>query len=89
MLTIDCVPRAFVELFPERTSIDGILAAFLTHGEPHILTKWDAWRRTWPSLQSFSDCMPILWLEFLQTSTCMAHKKLGANYIWVRAHETI
>lgn len=80
MLTIDCVPRTFIEILPEGTSIHGILAAFLTNGDPHILTKWDSWRRTWPNFQSFRDCMPILWLESLQTSTCMADKKLGSKY---------
>lgn len=80
MLTIDSVPRTFTELFPKRTPIHGILAAFLTHGESDFLEKWNAWHSTWPSLQSFKDSMPILWPEFLQSSKCMAHKEIGVDY---------
>lgn len=63
MLNIDSVPRSFVKLFPVETPIHGILAAFLTHGDPKLLKKWDTWRNTWPNLQSFRDCMPMLWAE--------------------------
>ena len=63
MLNIDSVPRPFVKLFPNETPTHGILAAFLTHGDPQLLKEWDPWRRTWPSLQSFKDCLPMLWAE--------------------------
>ncbi|KAL6232557.1 hypothetical protein BDW75DRAFT_247108 [Aspergillus navahoensis] len=63
MLTIDCVPPSFLELFPKQMSRHGILAAFLTHGGPEVLARWDAWTATWPTMQSFKECLPILWLE--------------------------
>ncbi|OJJ83430.1 uncharacterized protein ASPGLDRAFT_74880 [Aspergillus glaucus CBS 516.65] len=75
MLTIDSVPQTFTELFPKRTPIHRILAAFLTHGESYFLEKWNAWHSTWPSLQSFRDCMPILWPEFLQSSKIFSKTK--------------
>ncbi|CAG8233754.1 unnamed protein product [Penicillium salamii] len=49
MLTIDCVPREFIDRFPHETSVYGILAAFLTHGDAKLLERWATWRNTWPS----------------------------------------
>lgn len=65
MLTIDCVPKEFVDRFPHETSVHGILAAFLTHGDAKLLKRWDAWRKTWPSRQDFQESLPILWPENL------------------------
>jgi SET domain len=63
MLTIDCIPSSFTQKFPDGTSIHTILAAFLTHGEPALLKKWDSWRRVWPSRNDFEQSLPILWSE--------------------------
>ncbi|KAJ6051501.1 uncharacterized protein N7446_006133 [Penicillium canescens] len=63
MLTIDCVPREFVDRFPHEASIHGILAAFLTHGDAGLLDYWAAWRKIWPSRQHFQESLPVLWSE--------------------------
>ena len=75
MLTIDCVPRSFVNLFLDGKSIHGILAAFLTHGDPDLLKRWDNWREVWPTRQDFEDSMPILWPEHLRASNTTFHSK--------------
>ena len=79
MLTIDCVPKTFAELFPEGTPIQGILAAFLTHGDVGSLENWRGWRDTWPDPQSFRDCMSISWINKLQ-SACVEQGKSGTSY---------
>jgi hypothetical protein len=64
MLTIDCVPREFVDRFPHEASVHGILAAFLTHGDASSLEHWATWRKTWPSRQHFQESLPVLWPEY-------------------------
>lgn len=68
MLTIDSIPSSFTSQFPAGTSIHGILAAFLTHGDPALLKHLDAWRRVWPSFDEFEDSMPVLWPAHLRVS---------------------
>ncbi|CAG8144510.1 unnamed protein product [Penicillium nalgiovense] len=63
MLTIDCVPREFVDRFPHEASVHGILAAFLTHGDASLLDHWATWRKTWPSREHFQESLPVLWPE--------------------------
>lgn len=79
MLTIDCVPKTFVELFPDSTSTHAILAAFLTHGDTSLLAKWKGWRDSWPDIQSFRSCMPISWGNPLE-STLVDGGELGTNH---------
>lgn len=79
MLTIDCIPKTFVELFPERTSTHGILAAFLSHGDTSLLAKWKEWRDSWPDLQSFKNCMPISWVN-APWSPSVEHGELGTSH---------
>lgn len=81
MLTIDCVPASFVDLFPDGISIHGILAAFLTHGDTDSLKQWDAWRKVWPSRQDFEDSMPILWPEHLRVSNSTFRSSPPASHI--------
>jgi hypothetical protein len=61
MLSIDSIPAAFVNLFNGNISLQGLLAAFFTHGDPQLLQKYDIWKATWPSMGDFEDGMPILW----------------------------
>ncbi|PWY88936.1 ribosomal N-lysine methyltransferase [Aspergillus heteromorphus CBS 117.55] len=68
MLTIDSIPESFTARFHPATSIHGIMAAFLTHGDPALLQALDPWRRVWPTYQEFEDCMPVLWPEHLRVS---------------------
>ncbi|KAE8353124.1 hypothetical protein BDV28DRAFT_148373 [Aspergillus coremiiformis] len=68
MLSIDSIPSSFVDLFPKGTSIHGILAAYLTHGDPKTLKELDAWRNVWPSWQELEDSTPILWPAHLRRS---------------------
>lgn len=66
MLTIDSIPASFLNRFPKETSVQCILAAFLTHGERSLTEKFDAWRAIWPDWNEFKDCMPLFWPEDLQ-----------------------
>ncbi|THC99943.1 hypothetical protein EYZ11_000522 [Aspergillus tanneri] len=68
MLTIDSIPPRFVDRFLGGSSIHGILAAFLTHGDGDTRERLEAWQKTWPSLQEFEDNMPMLWPEHLRAS---------------------
>ncbi|RAQ52614.1 ribosomal N-lysine methyltransferase [Aspergillus flavus] len=68
MLSIDSIPSSFVDLFPEGTSIHGILAAYLTHGDTKTLKGIDAWRNVWPNWQELEDSTPILWPSHLRRS---------------------
>lgn len=61
MFTIDSVPLSFIRRFPDGTSLHAILAAFLTHGDPVILKKWDIWRQVWPSRLEFEETLPLFW----------------------------
>ncbi|KAI2842327.1 hypothetical protein CBS11852_4352 [Aspergillus niger] len=68
MLTIDSIPSSFTSQFPLGTSIHGIMAAFLTHGDPSLLKNLEAWRSVWPSYDEFEDSMPVLWPAHLRVS---------------------
>lgn len=68
MLTIDSIPESFVSLFPAETSIHGVLAAFLTHGDPELLAELDAWRSVWPDWAEFESSMPVFWPARLRRS---------------------
>ncbi|KAE8131589.1 hypothetical protein BDV38DRAFT_275810 [Aspergillus pseudotamarii] len=68
MLSIDSIPSSFVDLFPDGTSIHGILAAYLTHGDVKTLKEIDAWRNVWPNWQELEDSTPILWPAHLRRS---------------------
>lgn len=68
MLSIDSIPSSFVDLFPEGSSIHGILAAYLTHGDAKALKEIDAWRNVWPNWQELEDSTPILWPAHLRRS---------------------
>ncbi|KAB8213940.1 hypothetical protein BDV33DRAFT_196527 [Aspergillus novoparasiticus] len=68
MLSIDSIPSSFVGLFQEGTSIHGILAAYLTHGDAKTLKGIDAWRNVWPNWQELEDSTPILWPPHLRRS---------------------
>lgn len=68
MLTIDSIPESFVSLFPEGASIHGILAAFLTHGDPGLLAELDPWRSVWPDWEEFESSMPVFWPARLRRS---------------------
>ncbi|KAL2829204.1 hypothetical protein BDW59DRAFT_37762 [Aspergillus cavernicola] len=72
MLTIDSIPSSFVDQFPKRTSIHGILAAFLTHGDPDLLAKLDTWRGVWPDWAEFENSMPVFWPERLRVSNSVS-----------------
>ncbi|KAL4939933.1 hypothetical protein BDV06DRAFT_230736 [Aspergillus oleicola] len=61
MLTIDSIPKEFVSLFPEGTPVQGILAAFLMHGDKKALAEMSTWRSVWPSWEEFQHSMPIFW----------------------------
>jgi hypothetical protein len=67
MYTIDCVPVSFVNKFLDGISIHGLLAAFLTHGDPKLLEKYSLWKAVWPTRQDFADGMPLLWPERLRS----------------------
>ncbi|RAL04794.1 ribosomal N-lysine methyltransferase [Aspergillus ibericus CBS 121593] len=75
MLTIDSIPSSFTSQFPSGTSIHGILAAFLTHGDPSLLRDVEPWQKVWPSFDEFEDSMPVLWPEHLRVS----NSSYGAN----------
>ncbi|RJE23211.1 SET domain protein [Aspergillus sclerotialis] len=66
MLTVNSIPPSFISKFPSGISVHGILAAFLTHGDPEDLQKYDLWKKVWPSRRDFEETMPILWPECLR-----------------------
>ncbi|KAL5335404.1 hypothetical protein BJX70DRAFT_401611 [Aspergillus crustosus] len=67
LLTIDSIPESFVSKLPPGTSIHGILAAFLTHGDRNLLKSLDPWRNVWPSWSEFEQTMPVFWPEQLRS----------------------
>ncbi|CAI7564541.1 unnamed protein product [Penicillium bialowiezense] len=69
MLNIDSIPEGFAARFPRQTSVHGILAAFLTHGDPEFLEKWALWRKIWPSRQDFVDSLPLMWPDVARLSS--------------------
>lgn len=64
MLSIDSIPSDFINLF-NGISTHGLLAAYLTHGDPKALKKYDLWKATWPTRPEFEEGMPILWSKEL------------------------
>lgn len=69
MFNIDSIPEGFAGRFPRQTSVHGILAAFLTHGDPSFLEKWALWRKIWPTRQDFADSLPFMWSDVTDTSS--------------------
>ncbi|OGE54453.1 hypothetical protein PENARI_c006G05102 [Penicillium arizonense] len=61
MIIADSIPTTFTKQFPEDIAVQALLAAYLTHGDAEDLSKWELWRKSWPSRQVFADSMPILW----------------------------
>ncbi|KAL4968340.1 ribosomal N-lysine methyltransferase [Aspergillus stella-maris] len=68
MLTIDSIPKAFLSCFPESTPVQGILAAFLTHGDQKALSKMSTWQSVWPPWSEFEESMPIFWTGTFRVS---------------------
>ncbi|TQB68964.1 hypothetical protein MPDQ_002472 [Monascus purpureus] len=70
MLTVDTIPESFIRKFgsPPNISVHGLLAAFLTHGDPEDLVKYDLWKSVWPTRKDFEDSMPCLWPRDLRIS---------------------
>ncbi|KAL4802474.1 hypothetical protein BDV18DRAFT_163876 [Aspergillus unguis] len=79
MITIDSIPKTFVELFPEGSSIHGILAAYLSHGDASSLDRWKEWRDTWPDPQFFKGSMPVSWVSDLESASA-AFQNSGTSY---------
>lgn len=61
MLRVEDIPSTFIEKLPEDIAVHGLLAAYLTHGTPDELSKYELWQKSWPSRKDFEDSMPILW----------------------------
>ncbi|OQE16810.1 hypothetical protein PENFLA_c026G09468 [Penicillium flavigenum] len=61
MLRVEDIPSTFVDTLPEDIAVQALLAAYLTHGAPDELSKYELWRKSWPSRKDFEDSMPILW----------------------------
>lgn len=61
ILTVDTLPTSFRDQFPEGTPVQAIMAAYLTHGSEQELSKYDLWRKAWPTRQDFEDSLPMLW----------------------------
>jgi hypothetical protein len=74
MLTIDCIPPSFVNKFVDGIPVHGLIAAFLTHGNPNLLKKYEPWCKVWPSRRDFEDTMPILWPECLRASNSISRR---------------
>ncbi|KAL4797910.1 ribosomal N-lysine methyltransferase [Aspergillus venezuelensis] len=68
MLTIDSIPKAFLAQFPQGTPVQGILAAFLTHGDGKSLAAMRIWQSVWPSWSEFEESMPIFWTGMFRVS---------------------
>lgn len=80
MLTIDSIPESFVSLFPDGISTQGVLAAFLTHGDPRLLAELEAWRSVWPDWEEFESSMPIFWPSRLRRSNySLAERELDSD----------
>lgn len=60
MLTLEDIPSSFKANLPEDIAVHALLAAYLTHGTTE-LSKYEPWRKSWPSRKDFEDSMPILW----------------------------
>jgi ribosomal lysine N-methyltransferase 2 len=68
MFTVDCIPPSFVSKFTDGISMHGLIAAFLTHGDPGHLKRFELWRKVWPSRREFEEGIPALWPERLRVS---------------------
>lgn len=77
MLTIDRVPKSFIDLLPNGISTHAILAAFLTCGSADTLMNLDPWRRVWPSRRDFEESLPVFWPENLRGSCSHFHETCG------------
>jgi hypothetical protein len=69
MFTVDCIPPSFVNKFTNGISMHGLIAAFLTHGDPGHLKRFELWRKVWPSRREFEEGMPALWLNIFEGPT--------------------
>lgn len=61
MLRVEDIPSTFIDKLPEDIAVHALLAAYLTHGAPDELSKYELWQKSWPSRKDFEDSMPILW----------------------------
>ncbi|KAJ5472542.1 hypothetical protein N7530_006543 [Penicillium desertorum] len=61
MLRVEDIPSTFIDKLPEDIAVQALLAAYLTHGAPDELSKYELWRKSWPSRKDFEESMPILW----------------------------
>ena len=61
MLRVEDIPSTFIDKLPEDIAVQALLAAYLTHGTPGELSKYELWCKSWPSRKDFEDSMPILW----------------------------
>ncbi|OQE37410.1 hypothetical protein PENCOP_c010G04831 [Penicillium coprophilum] len=61
MLRVEKIPSTFIDRLPGDIAVHALLAAYLTHGAPDELSRYDLWRKSWPSRKDFEDSMPILW----------------------------
>ncbi|KAJ5210385.1 hypothetical protein N7472_000524 [Penicillium cf. griseofulvum] len=61
MLRVEDISSTFINKLPEDIAVHAVLAAYLTHGAPDELSKYELWRKSWPSRKDFEDSMPILW----------------------------
>ncbi|KAJ5423978.1 hypothetical protein N7491_009194 [Penicillium cf. griseofulvum] len=59
---VSSVPREFVDRFLQKASIQGILAAFLTHENASLLDRCATWHKTWPSRQHFQESCGLNYL---------------------------
>ena len=64
LLTINNVPEDFRRLHHQIT-VHGLLASFLAFGGPDT-SRYFHWKNSWPSMQDFQECMPILWPSFMR-----------------------
>ncbi|PGG97312.1 hypothetical protein AJ79_09243 [Helicocarpus griseus UAMH5409] len=65
MLSIESVPSAFRQKFPENIPLQGLLAAYLCCTE-ESREKYALWRAVWPSREDFEEFLPILWPQNLR-----------------------
>ncbi|KAL4878825.1 hypothetical protein BJY04DRAFT_194677 [Aspergillus karnatakaensis] len=77
MVNIDSIPASFKSQFPPGTSIHGILAAYLTHGDPNLLKALDPWRAVWPPWSEFENSMPVFWPQRVLTTTSQKRDKMS------------
>jgi hypothetical protein len=80
MLTVDNVPASFADQFTDGISVHGLLSAFITHGDPEVLKKYDIWRKTWPTRADFEDTIPLLWPKELRASNSKYDKSHWPSY---------